>query len=112
MPRHRTTLRAVSAPREQRQEDRHIVDIPGELRNANTTIPVDIVQLSNSGALVLIDIPPPIGEDVTLWIEDFGTIAVKVIHSDQFSCGLAVTGGAESLVELLAWAVNEPMKEP
>ena len=111
MPHHRTNARDARAAHEQRQEERHVVDIHGELRSANAVFPVDIVGLSNSGALVLIEMPPQAGEDATLWIEDFGTIPVKVIHAGEFSCGLAVTGGAAALQELLAWAVNEPMKE-
>lgn len=101
-----THLRTADTNRDQRLERRYLVEIRGEFRHDSCVHPVDIVELSGSGALVVIDVPPPVGEEAELWIEDFGTVSVKVIHSGQHSCGLAVIGGEGTLEELLDWALD------
>jgi hypothetical protein len=95
---------APGAPPEMRREWRYPVYVGGELRLEGKTHQAEVVQLSSSGALVHLECPPPVGANAELWIEDFGAIEVKVIHSSERLCGLALLRGAPGLDEFLKWA--------
>ena len=104
MPHQQTKFPASGAAPEMRREWRYPVYVGGELRFDGKTHQAEVVQLSSSGALVHLESPPPVGASAELWIEDFGAIEVKVIHSNKRLCGLALLQGATRLDEFLKWA--------
>lgn len=104
MPNQQTNLPASDTAPEMRREWRYPVYVGGELRFDGKTHQAEVVQLSNSGALVHLECPPPVGANGELWIEDFGAIEVKVIHASNRLCGLALLRGATRLDEFLKWA--------
>ena len=89
---------------EMRREWRYPVYVGGELRFEGKTHQAEVVQLSSSGALVHLECPPAVGTNAELWIEDFGALQVRVIHSSKRLCGLALLRGATGLDEFLKWA--------
>ena len=95
---------APGSPPEMRREWRYPVYVGGELRFEGKTHQAEVLQLSSSGALVHLESPPPVGAKAALWIEDFGALEVKVIHSSKRLCGLALLRGATGLDEFLKWA--------
>ena len=104
MPNPQTKFPTSGTAPEMRREWRYPVYVGGELRLEGNTHQAEVVQLSNSGALVHLECPPPVGANAELWIEDFGAIEVKVIHSGKHLCGLALLRGAPGLEEFLKWA--------
>ena len=88
---------------ERRRERRYQVELHGELRFDGKSVPVQIVDLSASGALVMATDPPAADELVDLWIEDFGLIQMDVMHASGSYCGLALANPAADRDELLEW---------
>jgi len=95
-------------PRERRRRtDRRDSDRPrelkGELRKDGNAWPVHIGDLPGSGAIVFTDHPPETGSKLELWIGEFGSVAVEVVHSGNRLCGLAVSDPAANREKLLMW---------
>jgi hypothetical protein len=88
---------------ERRKERRYQVELRGELRVDGNAIPVQIADLSASGALLIMQDPPPAGDLVDLWIEDFRTITLEVVHASGSYCGLALANPAKDRDDLLEW---------
>ena len=82
-------------PRQRRRSDRRQGvrrrELKGELRMDGLTWPVHIGDLPGSGVLVFSDYSPAVGSNLELWIDDFGTVPVEVVHSSNRLCGLVVT---------------------
>ena len=99
----------VSAcPRERRRRnDRRNSERPrelkGELRMDGDAWPVHIGDIPGSGAVVFTDYPPEAGSKLELWIEEFGTVPVEVVHSSKRLCGLVVTDPVAHREKLLMW---------
>lgn len=92
---------------ERRRERRYEVELHGELRFDGAAVPVIITDLSASGALVNLLDPPTVGRQIELWIEDYGTIAVEVVHVSDSCCGLALANPAAERSRLLEWLRQE-----
>ena len=92
---------------ERRKERRYQVEKHGELRFDGKAVPVQIADLSASGALLMIQDPPPAGSVVELWIDDFGVVDVEVVHSGKTFCGLALANPAADRDDLLEWLRQE-----
>ncbi len=95
-------------PRERRdRKDRRNAprqrELKGELRDNGTTWPVHIGDLPGAGAVIFTDHPPAAGSKLELWIEDFGTVPVEVVHSSERLCGLVVTDAVAHRERLLSW---------
>ncbi len=96
---------------ERRKERRYEVQLNGELRFDDETVPVRIADLSGSGALVFCENPPGAGSEADLWIENFGEVAVEVMHAGESFCGLAFTHPALCRDRLLVWLRQEAGSE-
>ena len=88
---------------ESRKERRYAVELIGEFRFEGKSVPARIAELSPSGALLMIAAPPPAGVVAELWIEDFGALAVQVVHTGDTYCGLALAKPAEQRDKLIEW---------
>src|SRR5882672_4848016 len=88
---------------ERRKEKRLDAHLKGRLRFAARTFAMEIGDLSRSGALVLVKDPPPPGALAELWIEDYGPIAIQVMHSGVYFCGVAFDEAATHCSRLLGW---------
>jgi hypothetical protein len=87
----------------QRKERRYQVDLHGELYYGSKVFAAQITDISESGALLLLHNPPPAGAEADMWIEDFGSLPVVIIHSGEFFCGIALCHPAKYPDELLDW---------
>jgi hypothetical protein len=96
-----------SSGAERRKERRYQVEMHGELRFDGKAVPVQIADLSASGALLMMQDPPPAGSVVDLWIDDFGVVEVEVVHSGKTFCGLALANPAADRDDLLEWLRQE-----
>ena len=83
----------ASAP-ERRRERRYEVELHGELRYEGAAFAVQIADISGSGALVFLENPPPAGTEAEMWIEDFGSLPVEIMHSGEHFCGIALSNPA------------------
>jgi CheY-like chemotaxis protein len=92
---------------ESRKERRYAVELHGEFRFDGKSVPARIAELSPSGALLMMSDPPPSGAMAELWIEDFGALAVEVMHSGDTFCGLALAKPAEQRDKLIEWLRQE-----
>jgi hypothetical protein len=92
---------------ERRKERRYEVALQGELQFDGNTVPVEIADLSASGALLMLPSPPPVGSVVDLLIPDFGAIAMEVVHAGETFCGLALANPAEDRDQLFDWLRGE-----
>ena len=92
----------ASSPK-RRKERRYQVDLHGELYFEGKVFAVQITDISESGALLFLHNPPPAGTEAELWIEDFGSLPVVIIHSGEFFCGIALCHPAKYPDEMLEW---------
>jgi PilZ domain len=93
---------------ERRTEQRFEVTLRGELHFDKKVVPVEIGDVSTSGAFVFVEDPPSIGCEVTLRIENFGTVEMIVMHVGKHFCGLRRTPASEGDDGLLEWARQQP----
>lgn len=96
---------------ERRKERRYEVQLKGELRFEDGVVPVQIADLSGSGALVFIENPPPAGSEADLWIENFGEVAIEIMHAGESFCGLAFVRPDLCRDRLLEWLRQEAGSE-
>ena len=88
---------------DRRTKRRQAMELRGEIRMGRRTWPVLIGDLPGSGAVVFTDCSPPVGNEVELWIEDFGAVPVEVVHSTRRLCGLVLSNPAAHRADLLFW---------
>jgi hypothetical protein len=93
---------------ERRKEVRHTVHLIGRMRHGNKTFPLEVGDLSSSGALILMKDPPPAGTPAELWIEDYGPIAIQIMHGGAYFCGISFNEPAQHRLRLQHWLVEDP----
>ena len=96
---------------ERRKERRYEVQLNGELRFDDEAVPVQIADLSASGALVFLEGPPPAGTEAELWIENFGGVDVEIMHAGESFCGLAFIHPDRCRDRLMDWLRQEAGSE-
>jgi len=94
-------------PSDRRKERRYEVELHGELRADGSCYAVQIADISGSGALVFMEYPPQAGSTAELWIEDFGSLPIEVMHAGEHFCGVSITNGAKYRDRLLDWLRQE-----
>jgi len=94
-------------PSDRRKERRYEVELHGELRVDGACYEVQIADISGSGALVFMEHPPDAGSTAELWIEDFGTVPVEIMHAGEHFCGIAISNPAKYRDRLLTWLRQE-----
>jgi PilZ domain-containing protein len=92
---------------DRRRERRYEVELHGELRFDNAAFAVQIADMSGSGALVFLEGPPPAGSQAELWIEDFGTLPVEIMHAGEHFCGVGIINPAAYRDRLMEWLREE-----
>ena len=92
---------------ERRREKRYEVQLRGELGVDGEIIPVTIGDVSGSGAMVLMAMPPEQGVVADLWIDGFGDVEIKVMFSGDGVCGVMFTHPAEHRERLLKWLTQD-----
>ncbi len=102
---------AVSRGADRRLEQRYGVTLEAELAHAGRVVCVEVGDVSGSGALVVMENPPPPGARVVLSFEDFGAIDMIVMHAGKHYCGLCRLdpSPADGLVD---WAHRQPVTPP
>jgi hypothetical protein len=88
---------------ERRRDVRREVHLKGTLISGGKTVTLEIGDLSFSGALILVKGSPPAGTCAELWVEDYGPIAVQIVHSGAYFCGVAFKDHAGHRTPLLRW---------
>jgi hypothetical protein len=88
---------------ERRKDTRHAVHLKGTLMGGGKPVPLEIGDLSFSGALILAKGSPPAGTSAELWVEDYGPIAVHIVHSGAYFCGVAFKDPDGHHAPLLRW---------
>jgi PilZ domain-containing protein len=88
---------------DRRRERRHGVKLAGKLVAGANTMRVEIGDLSISGALILVRGAPPAGSACDLWIEDYGPVAIQIMHAGGYFCGVAFTDPTAHRLRLRAW---------
>jgi hypothetical protein len=103
----------ASRPADRRKETRYGMQLKGRLRAGDTSLPLEIGDLSFSGALVLMKNAPPAGASAELWIEDYGPILAHIVHSGTYFCGVAFKDASGHKTPLLRWIDEDtpPMRE-
>ena len=96
---------------ERRKEYRVQVRLRGKLHSGGRTIPLEIGDISPSGALVLLKGAPNTGTGGELWIEEYGPIAVEVKHSGSYFCGVAFAEPDRHQHGLTKWLTDERGKK-
>src|SRR5579883_1944233 len=91
----------ASSGAERRSEQRFEVDLKGEMGVDGEIVPVTIVDLSGSGALLVLEKPPEEGILADLWIEGFGDLEIKVMFAGDGVAGVMFTHPAEHRDRLL-----------
>jgi hypothetical protein len=94
-------------PSERRRETRYGVELHGELRCDGACFAVQIADISGSGALVLMKDPPEAGRQAELWIQDFGTLPIKIVHAGGHFCGVSIVAPTQYRDRLLNWLRQE-----
>ena len=89
--------------RTDRRDSQRPRELKGELRIDGNAWPVHIGDLPGSGAVVFTDHPPEPGSKLELWIEEFGSVPVEVVHSSSRLCGLVVSDPVANREKLLMW---------
>jgi hypothetical protein len=92
---------------DRRKERRFDVELYGELRYDDAAFPVQIADISGSGALVFMESPPPAGSKAELWIKDFGILPIQIMRSGEYFCGVEITDPARYRKRLLEWLRQE-----
>ena len=92
---------------EKRREERHTAHQLGRLRRGDKSFPLKVGDLSYSGALILIKDAPPVGAMAVLWIEDYGPIAIQVVRSGAYYCGVSFAKPAAHRLKLQYWLAAE-----
>lgn len=93
----------ASSGTEKRKDKRYEVELPGELRFDGKAVPVRVTDLSASGALIMVDDPPPSGSKAELWIKDFGSLDIEIMHAGGTFCGVALINPAAHRDRLMEW---------
>jgi hypothetical protein len=86
-----------------RKEVRHTVHLIGRLRIGENSFPLEVGDLSVSGALILMKDPPAAGTQAELWIEGYGPIAIQIVHGGAYFCGISFNDPAEHRLKLQHW---------
>ena len=73
--------------------------------------PLEVGDLSASGALILVKDPPSVGSKAELWIEDYGPIAIEVMRAGAYFCGVSFTDPAAHRLRLQHW-LGEDAPQP
>jgi hypothetical protein len=97
---------------DRRKEERHTVHLLGRLRYGEKSVPLEVGDLSGSGALILMKDPPPTGTAAELWIEDYGPMAIQIVHRGAYFCGISFNHPAEHRVKLQHWLGEDPARQP
>jgi PilZ domain len=96
---------------DRRRDRRYQVELGGELRFDDQTVPVRIADLSVSGALLYMADPPPAGTNGELLVEDFGPIRSEIVHCGDGCCGVRWIDFAAHRDRLLDW-LREEVERP
>jgi hypothetical protein len=88
---------------ERRKEVRHAVQLKGVLQSGETKFPLEVGDLSASGALILVKGAPSVGTLAQLWIEEYGPIAIRVMHAGAYFCGVSFLDPAAHRLRLQHW---------
>ena len=96
------------SPSERRKEERHDVQLIGTLGCNGQTFAVEIGDLSSLSALILLKDAPAAGTIAELWIEDYGPIAIKVMHAGAYFCGVEFVDPGTHRGQMLKWLNEEP----
>ena len=100
---------ALHICQERRKEYRVQVSLRGRLLVDGKTIPVEIGDISASGALVMLKGAPERGIKAELWIEEYGPIEVQIAHSGAYFCGLSFADPGAHRFRLQKWLTQEVM---
>jgi hypothetical protein len=93
-----------------RKERRQQVQLRGKLRCGGRTYPVQIGDLSLSGAFVLVKEAPKAGTNAELWIENHGPIAVEIRHSGDYFCGVEFANPLEHRNVVWGWLRQDEIR--
>src|SRR5258708_5407128 len=88
---------------DRRKEVRHTVELKGMLHSGGKKFPLEVGDLSASGGLMLMKGSPSIGTMAELRLEGYGPIALKVMHSGAYFCGVAFADPAAHRLRLQHW---------
>lgn len=98
------------AGRERRRERRYQVALPGTLRFEDEGHPVQVSDLSASGALVGLEGADEVfwaGDEVLLELDEFGAIEARVAHAGREFCGIQFVHPHLHRDRLTAWLQAE-----
>jgi hypothetical protein len=95
---------------DRRKEVRHTVHLIGRLHYCGKSFPLEVGDLSVSGALILMKDPPPAGTAAALWIEGYGPIAIQIVHGGAYFCGISFNEPAEHRLKLQHWLGEDPAR--
>jgi hypothetical protein len=91
---------------ERRKDTRYRVHLKGRLLWGENSVNLEVGDLSASGALILVKDGPKSGATAELWIENYGPIAIRIMHSGAYFCGIAFEDAASLRPALRHW-LNE-----
>lgn len=95
---------------DRRKEVRHTVNLIGKLSYGEKSFPLEVGDLSVSGALILMKDPPAAGTAADLWIEGYGPIAIQIVHGGAYFCGISFNDPAEHRLKLQHWLGEDPAR--
>jgi hypothetical protein len=103
-----TAQTPVAKGAERRREKRYEVQLDGQLGIDGKVVPVRIGDISASGALLMMAVPPPPEGTITdLWINGFGDLEIEVAYSGDGICGVMFTHPAQCRDKLLKWLTED-----
>ena len=91
---------------ERRRERRYEVDLPGDIQIGPDSWPVQVSDLSASGALIAtagLDVRIEAGTRIVLLLREFGTIDAAVAHAGSDFCGVQFLHPHLFRDKLMAW---------
>ena len=88
---------------ERRKEIRRTVELKGVLHADGNKFALEVGDLSASGALILVKGAPSVGTVAELWIEDYGPMAIKIMHAGAYFCGVSFVDPAAHRLRLQHW---------
>jgi hypothetical protein len=92
---------------ERRKDERHDVHLRGRMRLGEKFVPLEVGDLSRTGALILMKGAPERGAAAELWIEDYGPVAIEVMHSGAYFCGVSFREPTAHRLKLQYWLGEE-----